>query len=100
MVFLIQNTQNRDSKAMQLKLDELIRVTSRARGSFVSLERLTDEELSILDKEFDELHEKSLSSPVMKKLEATIEAEHERRKHSAGLHPDLSKVNDLFKKLK
>lgn len=99
MVFLIQNTQNRDGKAMQLKLDELIRVTTHARGSFVSLERLTDEELAILDREFDELHEKSLTSPVMKKLEATIEEEHERRKKGLNLHPDMHVVNDLLKKL-
>ncbi len=44
MVFLIQNAQNRDSAAIQVKLDELIRV-SNANNSFMGLERLTDEEL-------------------------------------------------------
>jgi len=44
MVFLIQNAQNRDNAAMQVKLNELIRV-SRARNSFVGVEHLTDEEL-------------------------------------------------------
>jgi low affinity Fe/Cu permease len=44
MVFLIQNSQNRDGAAIQAKLDELIRV-SKARNSFVGIERLTDEEL-------------------------------------------------------
>ena len=44
MVFLIQNSQNRDSAAMQLKLDELIRV-SKANNAFMGLEHLTDEEL-------------------------------------------------------
>lgn len=44
MVFLIQNSQNRDSTAIQLKLDELIRV-STARNSLVGIERLTDEEI-------------------------------------------------------
>jgi low affinity Fe/Cu permease len=39
MVFLIQNTQNRDSKAVQLKLDELIRVTARAHNSLIGIER-------------------------------------------------------------
>jgi low affinity Fe/Cu permease len=54
MVFLIQNTQNRDGKAVQLKLDELIRV-SQARDTFIDLEDLTDEELAVVSKEFQRL---------------------------------------------
>ena len=45
MVFLIQNTQNRDSKAVHLKLDELIRAVGGARNTMVDLERMSDEEL-------------------------------------------------------
>lgn len=45
MVFLIQNTQNRDSKALQLKLDELIRATEGAHTVLLDLEELSDEEL-------------------------------------------------------
>src|SRR5215213_3618102 len=46
MVFLIQNTQNRDAQAMHLKLDELIRAVKDARTSLVDLEDMTDEELA------------------------------------------------------
>ncbi len=52
MVFLIQNTQNRDAKAMQLKLDELIRALKGARNQLVDLEDLSDEELKELEKQF------------------------------------------------
>ncbi len=81
MVFLIQNTQNRDSKAMQLKLDELIHAT-KAREAFVDLEELSDEELAELNREFQDIHEKQANGQVMRKLHASIEAEHERRKVS------------------
>lgn len=78
MVFLIQNTQNRDSKAMHLKLDELIRV-SRASNTYVDIEELSDEELEQLDNEFRKLHDQATHSPVMHKLHERIEAEHQRR---------------------
>src|SRR5215831_16692357 len=52
MVFLIQNTQNRDAKAIHLKLDELIRGVSGARTNLVDLENLSDEELEKLHKQF------------------------------------------------
>jgi low affinity Fe/Cu permease len=58
MVFLIQNTQNRDAKAMHLKLDELIRAVGTARTSLVHLENLTDEELSSLEQEFQKIHDR------------------------------------------
>jgi low affinity Fe/Cu permease len=61
-VFLIQNTQNRDAKAIHLKLDELISGVSGARTHLVDLENLTDEELASLQKEFTRLrtkHEKA-----------------------------------------
>lgn len=45
MVFLIQNTQNRDSQAMQLKLDELIRATEEAHGALMDIEELSEQEL-------------------------------------------------------
>jgi len=56
MVFLIQNTQNRDTKALHLKLDELLRGVKGARTSLVNLENLSDEELDALQKEFEQLN--------------------------------------------
>lgn len=58
MVFLIQNTQNRDAKAIHLKLDELIRAVDGARTKLVHLEDLSDDELSQLQDQFRRLHEK------------------------------------------
>lgn len=57
MVFLIQNTQNRDAKAMHLKLDELIRAVAEARTRMVDLEDLSDTELEQLQQEFRALRE-------------------------------------------
>ena len=59
MVFLIQNTQNRDAKAIHLKLDELIRSVEGARNHLVDLEDLSDQELARLQKEFQRLREGS-----------------------------------------
>jgi low affinity Fe/Cu permease len=59
MVFLIQNTQNRDAKAMQLKLDELIRAIREARNDLVDLEDLSDEELHKLEKQFRNMRKRA-----------------------------------------
>src|SRR3970282_585222 len=56
MVFLIQNTQNRDAKAIHLKLDELIRSGKGARTGLVDLEDMSDEDLRRLENEFRRLH--------------------------------------------
>jgi low affinity Fe/Cu permease len=55
MVFLIQNTQNRDAKAVHLKLDELIRAVKGARNQLVDLENLSDEDLKKLEDQFQRL---------------------------------------------
>jgi low affinity Fe/Cu permease len=55
MVFLIQNTQNRDNEAIQLKLDELIRATKRARNSLLDLEEATEDEIKELRDQFSKL---------------------------------------------
>lgn len=54
MVFLVQNTQNRDAKAINLKLNELIRAIDKARDQMIDIERLTDQELD----EMQEMYEK------------------------------------------
>ena len=59
MVFLIQNTQNRDAKAMHLKLDELIRAVKGARNQLVDLEDLSDEELKKLEKQFQRMRRRA-----------------------------------------
>src|SRR5262245_40931357 len=52
IVFLIQNTQNRDARALHLKLDEVIRSVRKARNNFIDLENCSDEELEALQNEF------------------------------------------------
>lgn len=52
MVFLIQNTQNRDARAIHLKLDELIRAIKPARDSLIDIEDMEDQELALLQEEF------------------------------------------------
>jgi low affinity Fe/Cu permease len=59
MVFLIQNTQNRDAKAIHLKLDELIRAKKGARNTLVDLENCTDEELEEIEHEFKRLRDRA-----------------------------------------
>jgi low affinity Fe/Cu permease len=55
MVFLIQNTQNRDTQAIQIKLDELIRVTTEARNGLIDLEDASEDKLQEVKAEFDRL---------------------------------------------
>lgn len=83
MVFLIQNTQNRDSAALQTKLDELIR-SSNAKDEFIGIEKLTDKELIVL-------HERCEAEA--KKSQVTLErtrAERKRRGHHThrSEHPE------------
>ena len=55
IAFLLQNTQNRDTRALQLKLDELIRTTAGARPQLINLEELDEEELQTLKREFEKI---------------------------------------------
>ena len=61
MVFLVQNTQNRDGRAMQLKLDELIRTHRASRNQLIDLEELSDAEMEVLHQQFQRIHEKAIS---------------------------------------
>jgi low affinity Fe/Cu permease len=55
MVFVIQNTQNRDTAAMHIKIDELIRVTQKARNVLLDLEEVDDKTLDVLRKDYEQL---------------------------------------------
>jgi len=52
IAFLLQSSQNRDSRAMQLKLDELLRASGKSRSRLIQLEHLSDDELDALEAEF------------------------------------------------
>ena len=78
MVFLIQNTQNRDGKAVQLKLDELLRSGS-GRDSFIDIEDLTDEELNTVSREFERIHEET-EIDAFKKLHHKLQQAHHIRR--------------------
>jgi low affinity Fe/Cu permease len=64
MVFLIQNTQTRDAKAMQLKLNELIRAVSTARNVMLDLENCTEEEMNAIREEFTKIRARISPKPT------------------------------------
>ena len=68
MVFLVQHTQNRDSRALHLKLDELLRSIDAARDKLINLENCTDEEIDRIERQFHALRQwrdrKSATTPV------------------------------------
>ena len=59
MVFLIQNTQNRDTEAIQVKLDELIRATQGAHNALLDLEELEDEQLDRFRERYEKMAERA-----------------------------------------
>ena len=67
MVFLVQHTQNRDARALHLKLDELLRSTKRARNKLINLEDCTDEEMEELRQQFERLSSHLRKSPPVPK---------------------------------
>ncbi len=77
MVFLIQNTQNRDSEAMQLKLDELLRANQNCHNALLDIEELTEDELDTIKRGYAILARKAI---------------HDVRNHKSDLGiPDVKK---------
>ncbi len=68
MVFLIQSTQNRDTAALQLKLDELIYVTKRAHNALIDIEELSDNELDLIRKNYKTIAAHARSKIKIEKL--------------------------------
>ena len=87
MVFLIQNTQNRDAKAIHLKLDELLRGVEGARTSMVDLEDLSDEDLKKLQNEFQRLREHSpnLVDDDIERIESELHVRVNQEKNEASV---------------
>jgi low affinity Fe/Cu permease len=73
MVFLIQNTQNRDARAINLKLNELIRAMANARNQMIDIERLTDQELDEMQATYERVKEISTRRRPPKSPEARLE---------------------------
>jgi low affinity Fe/Cu permease len=77
MIIFVQHTQNHATRALHLKLDELIRATEHARNKLVELERLTDAELNALQKEFELVREEALRREERRKMTlASVQPEH------------------------
>jgi low affinity Fe/Cu permease len=90
MVFLVQNTQNRDAKAIHLKLDELVRATKGARNTMIDLDKLSDEQLKELQDEYnriceldDEADDDGQPHPLDKVMEAAKEGTKQAVKETA-----------------
>jgi low affinity Fe/Cu permease len=66
MVFLIQNTQNRDARALHLKMDEVIRATKLAHNEMINIEKLSDEELEELAKKFETIRTEFVARQAQK----------------------------------
>jgi low affinity Fe/Cu permease len=73
MVFLIQNTQNRDAQAMHLKLDELLRAITEARNSMIDVESMSDIELERLHREYHELQHAEIVPELKRRGRTVIE---------------------------
>ena len=89
MVFLIQNSQNRDGAAIQVKLDELIRV-SKVRNSFVGIEHLTDEELEELRTKCES---RARAAPAASRVQTRITDSRPERRNAKSSAASKSKAS-------
>ena len=85
MVFLIQNTQNRDTQAIQIKLDELIRVTTEARNGLINLEDASEEKLQEVKEEFAKVKEEAIDERLEDVEEELDESQEELKEVKRGL---------------
>jgi low affinity Fe/Cu permease len=88
MVFLIQNTQNRDSQAVQIKLDEVIRAIENANNSLLDLEDLEQGDLDLIRGDYE-----SLAEAARKRLKAKDAAEAARDPEDLNCEPGEKRVN-------
>jgi len=79
MVFLIQNAQNRETRAVHLKLDELLRAVRGARSSLINIEELGDDELETLHVQFKDLHERSWQALQNRRQKLELSGQQEPR---------------------
>ena len=80
MIFLLQNMQNRDTRAMQIKLNELLRAVEGARKEMVNLEHVTEEELAKYCEEFKMLHRTYSAELAKRELRISNKSENESNK--------------------
>jgi low affinity Fe/Cu permease len=73
MVFLIQNTQNRDARAINLKLDELIRAIDKARNHMINIENLSDMELDLLHAQYEKLKTAPVTAHLTNPRQSSVE---------------------------
>src|SRR3954470_23694708 len=98
MVFLLQNMQNRDSRAMQIKLDELLRAVKGARTELVDLENVTEEELSRYCNEFKVLHLRYAKLLSKRRGKIQIEADAAELETDVSAKKKPTKAGDNTKK--
>jgi low affinity Fe/Cu permease len=78
MVFLIQNTQNRDAIAMHLKLDELIRTSHDANNTLLNMEELSEQDLSAIRDQYEELAAEARRNPAIGNVEDGVSGARDR----------------------